>query len=34
MSMARYLIGIDNGSQSTKVTVFDERGRAVASGRQ
>jgi len=32
--MARYLIGIDNGSQSTKVTVFDERGRAVAAGRQ
>ncbi|GAA3580918.1 FGGY-family carbohydrate kinase [Amycolatopsis ultiminotia] len=24
--MARYLLGIDNGSQSTKVTVFDEHG--------
>jgi sugar (pentulose or hexulose) kinase len=32
--MTRYFIGIDNGSQSTKVTVFDERGRAVSEGRQ
>ncbi|WP_367124281.1 FGGY-family carbohydrate kinase [Streptomyces phytohabitans] len=32
--MTRYLIGIDNGSQSTKVTVFDARGRAVCAGRQ
>lgn len=31
--MPRFLIGIDNGSQSSKVTVFDERGTAVASGR-
>ncbi|WP_424216911.1 FGGY-family carbohydrate kinase (plasmid) [Streptomyces sp. BI20] len=29
----RYLLGIDNGSQSTKVTVFDEDGRPLASGR-
>ncbi|MET7637816.1 FGGY-family carbohydrate kinase [Streptomyces sp. NPDC005438] len=32
--MSRYLIGIDNGSQSTKVTVFDEYGRPVCEGRQ
>lgn len=32
--MGRYLIGIDNGSQSTKVTVFDERGHVVCEGRQ
>ena len=31
--MARYLVGIDNGSQSSKVTVFDEAGSVVASGR-
>ncbi|MFB6550841.1 FGGY-family carbohydrate kinase [Streptomyces sp. NPDC056405] len=29
----RYLIGIDNGSQSSKVTVFDAHGRAVSEGR-
>jgi sugar (pentulose or hexulose) kinase len=29
----RYLVGIDNGSQSSKVTVFDEHGVVVASGR-
>ncbi|MGD0874289.1 MAG: FGGY-family carbohydrate kinase [Acidimicrobiales bacterium] len=29
-----YLIGIDNGSQSTKVSVFDERGTVVCEGRQ
>ncbi|MCA1223005.1 FGGY-family carbohydrate kinase [Streptomyces sp. 8L] len=28
--MTRYFIGIDNGSQSSKVTIFDERGTAVA----
>lgn len=32
--MSRYLLGVDNGSQSTKVTVFDERGRAVCEARQ
>ncbi|MEV7324623.1 FGGY-family carbohydrate kinase [Streptomyces sp. NPDC093970] len=32
--MARYLIGIDNGSQSSKVTIFDESGTAVCEGRQ
>ncbi|PCN46731.1 sugar kinase [Curtobacterium sp. 'Ferrero'] len=31
--MSKYLVGIDNGSQSSKVTVFDERGVAVAEGR-
>ncbi|QKS12547.1 sugar kinase [Curtobacterium sp. Csp1] len=31
--MTRYLVGIDNGSQSSKVTVFDERGGVVAEGR-
>jgi xylulokinase len=31
--MTRYLLAIDNGSQSTKVTVFDPRGRAVVSAR-
>ncbi|RKR75426.1 FGGY-family carbohydrate kinase [Frondihabitans australicus] len=31
--MPRYLVGIDNGSQSSKVTVFDETGEVVASGR-
>ncbi|WP_248704932.1 FGGY-family carbohydrate kinase [Curtobacterium sp. MWU13-2055] len=31
--MTRYLVGIDNGSQSSKVTVFDERGVVVAEGR-
>jgi sugar (pentulose or hexulose) kinase len=30
----RYLIGIDNGSQSTKVSVFDARGTVVCEGRQ
>jgi xylulokinase len=29
--MTPYLLAIDNGSQSTKVTVFDARGQAVAS---
>jgi xylulokinase len=29
--MTPYLLAIDNGSQSTKVTIFDARGRAVAS---
>jgi sugar (pentulose or hexulose) kinase len=29
----RYFIGIDNGSQSSKVTVFDTHGRAVSEGR-
>ncbi|MGW5861380.1 FGGY-family carbohydrate kinase [Streptomyces sp. NPDC055239] len=28
----RYFIGIDNGSQSSKVTVFDAHGRAVSEG--
>ncbi|MDH6121407.1 sugar (pentulose or hexulose) kinase [Kitasatospora sp. GAS204A] len=32
--MTRYLIGIDNGSQSSKVTVFDELGNVVCEGRQ
>lgn len=32
--MPSYFIGIDNGSQSSKVTVFDEHGRAVCEGRQ
>lgn len=31
--MPRYLIGIDNGSQSSKVTIFDQSGRAVSEGR-
>jgi xylulokinase len=29
-----YLLAIDNGSQSTKVTIFDSRGHAVASARR
>jgi sugar (pentulose or hexulose) kinase len=29
-----YLVGIDNGSQSTKVTIFDRHGRVVCEGRQ
>jgi xylulokinase len=29
--MTPYLLAIDNGSQSTKVTIFDARGRALAS---
>jgi len=32
--LKRYVIGIDNGSQSTKVSVFDERGTVVCEGRQ
>jgi len=32
--MTPYLLAIDNGSQSTKVTIFDARGRAVASARR
>jgi sugar (pentulose or hexulose) kinase len=31
--MPSYLVGIDNGSQSSKVTIFDEHGVAVAEGR-
>jgi sugar (pentulose or hexulose) kinase len=31
--VTRYLVGIDNGSQSSKVTIFDEQGLAVAEGR-
>jgi sugar (pentulose or hexulose) kinase len=31
--MTQYLVGIDNGSQSSKVTVFDECGAVVAEGR-
>ncbi|MGI9246707.1 MAG: FGGY family carbohydrate kinase, partial [Steroidobacteraceae bacterium] len=30
----RYLIGIDNGSQSTKVVIYDADGNPVAEGRQ
>jgi sugar (pentulose or hexulose) kinase len=32
--MTAYLLAIDNGSQSTKVTIFDSRGHAVASARR
>ena len=32
--MTPYLLAIDNGSQSTKVTIFDARGRPVASARR
>jgi len=32
--MTPYLLAIDNGSQSTKVTIFDPRGHAVASARR
>ena len=32
--MTPYLLAIDNGSQSTKVTIFDPRGRAVAAARR
>jgi xylulokinase len=32
--MTRYLLAIDNGSQSTKVTIFDRRGHALASARR
>lgn len=32
--MTSYLIGIDNGSQSTKVTIFDEHGTAICEGKQ
>ncbi|MFD7437983.1 FGGY-family carbohydrate kinase [Streptomyces sp. NPDC059861] len=31
--MTRYFIGIDNGSQSSKVSVFDEHGHVVSEGR-
>ncbi|MEQ3553158.1 FGGY-family carbohydrate kinase [Pseudonocardia nematodicida] len=31
--MTRYLVGIDNGSQSTKVSILDERGGVHAQGR-
>src|SRR6516164_1470694 len=33
-AMTPYLLAIDNGSQSTKVTIFDARGHAVASARR
>ncbi|MFC8567865.1 FGGY-family carbohydrate kinase [Streptomyces sp. NPDC057245] len=33
-SRPRYFVGIDNGSQSSKVTVFDTEGRVVGEGRQ
>jgi xylulokinase len=32
--MTPYLLAIDNGSQSTKVTIFDSRGHALASARR
>jgi xylulokinase len=32
--MTPYLLAIDNGSQSTKVTIFDSRGHVVASARR
>ena len=32
--MARYFIGIDNGTQSSKVVIFDEVGSVVAQGRE
>ncbi len=32
--MTPYLLAIDNGSQSTKVTIFDPRGRPLASARR
>ena len=32
--MTPYLLAIDNGSQSTKVMIFDPRGHAVASARR
>jgi sugar (pentulose or hexulose) kinase len=31
--MTRYVVGIDNGSQSSKVSIFDDRGTVVAEGR-
>ncbi|MGB7449587.1 MAG: FGGY family carbohydrate kinase [Ornithinimicrobium sp.] len=31
--MTRYLVGVDNGSQSSKVTIYDETGRVCAVGR-
>jgi sugar (pentulose or hexulose) kinase len=30
----RYIVGVDNGSQSTKVVIYDRDGNAVAEGRQ
>lgn len=30
----RFVVGVDGGSQSTKVVIFDERGNAVAEGRR
>ena len=33
-SMTPYLLAIDNGSQSTKVTIFDPRGRPLAQARR
>ncbi len=32
--MTSYLLAVDNGSQSTKVTIFDSRGHALASARR
>jgi len=32
--MTPYLLAVDNGSQSTKVTIFDSRGHALASARR
>jgi sugar (pentulose or hexulose) kinase len=34
MMAGRYLIGVDNGSQSSKVVIYDLQGNAVASGQQ
>ncbi|MBP2410244.1 FGGY-family carbohydrate kinase [Brachybacterium fresconis] len=31
--MTRYVVGIDNGSQSSKVTIYDDHGRVCAVGR-
>src|SRR5215472_9115035 len=33
-AMTPYLLAIDNGSQSTKVTIFDSRGHALVSARR
>jgi sugar (pentulose or hexulose) kinase len=32
--MTRYIIGIDNGSQSSKVAIFDEHGTIICEGRE
>src|SRR5215470_7415377 len=34
LTMTPFLLAIDNGSQSTKVTIFDSRGHALASARR